>query len=207
MCIRDRIYANPIKTGGGLQACCDVGVHKMTFDSESEIVKMAQGCPGTTVLLRIRIDNSSAHVDLNKKFGVGRERAVELLQAAQAAGLDAAGVCFHVGSQTMSADQMCIRDRYNADTVILATGISRSSLLPGEKEFLGRGVSYCAKVDGAEYKGKRVAAIATVPDAMEEIEYLADICSEVIFIPRFQGFVAPKRKNVTVVLDLSLIHI
>ena len=46
----------------------------------------------------------SAHVDLNKKFGVGRERAVELLQAAQAAGLDAAGVCFHVGSQTMSAD-------------------------------------------------------------------------------------------------------
>lgn len=91
--------------------------------------------------------------------------------------------------------------QYNADTVILATGISRSSLLPGEKEFLGRGVSYCAKVDGAEYKGKRVAAIATVPDAMEEIEYLADICSEVIFIPRFQGFVAPKRKNVTVVLD------
>lgn len=60
------IYANPIKTGGGLQACCDVGVHKMTFDSESEIVKMAQGCPGATVLLRIRIDNSSAHVDLNK---------------------------------------------------------------------------------------------------------------------------------------------
>lgn len=56
------------------------------------------------MLLRIRIDNSSAHVDLNKKFGVGRERAVELLQAAQAAGLDAAGVCFHVGSQTMSAD-------------------------------------------------------------------------------------------------------
>ena len=98
------IYANPIKTGGGLQACCDVGVHKMTFDSESEIVKMAQGCPSATVLLRIRIDNSSAHVDLNKKFGVGRERAVELLQAAQAAGLDAAGVCFHVGSQTMSAD-------------------------------------------------------------------------------------------------------
>lgn len=56
-------------------------------------------------------------------------------------------------------------------------------------------------MDGAEYKGKRVAAIATVPDAMEEIEYLADICSEVIFIPRFQGFVAPKRKNVTVILE------
>lgn len=91
--------------------------------------------------------------------------------------------------------------QYNADTVILATGISRSSLLIGEKEFLGRGVSYCAKIDGAAYKGKRVAAIATVPDAMEEIEQLADVCSEVVFLPRFQGFIPPKRKNITVVLD------
>lgn len=98
------IYANPIKTNNGLTACREEGVHKMTFDSESEIKKMAAGYPGATVLLRIRIDNSSAHVDLNKKFGVGRERAIELLKAAQAAGLDAAGVCFHVGSQTMSAD-------------------------------------------------------------------------------------------------------
>lgn len=77
------IYANPIKTSGGLKACRDVGVHKMTFDSETEIAKMAKGCPGATVLLRVRIDNTSAHVDLNKKFGVGRERALELLKAAQ----------------------------------------------------------------------------------------------------------------------------
>ena len=90
---------------------------------------------------------------------------------------------------------------YEASSVILAGGVVMGKPFPGEDELLGRGVSYCAKVDGAEYKGKRVAAIATVPDAMEEIEYLADICSEVIFIPRFQGFVAPKRKNVTVVLD------
>ena len=51
---------------------------------------------------------------------------------------------------------------YEADAVVLATGISRSELLPGEKEFLGRGVSYCAKVDGMNYKGKKVIAIATV---------------------------------------------
>ena len=35
--------------------------------------------------------------------------------------------------------------QYNADTVILATGISRSSLLPGEKEFLGRGEAIAPK--------------------------------------------------------------
>ena len=84
---------------------------------------------------------------------------------------------------------------YSADAVVLATGISRSTLITGEKEFLGRGVSYCAFVDAPKYKGKRVAAIATVPDAMEEIEYLADQCEQVFFFPRYQGFVPPKKKN------------
>ena len=93
------------------------------------------------------------------------------------------------------------RGEYASSAVVLATGISRSTLLPGEKEFLGRGVSYCALVDGAKYKHKRVAAIATVPDAMEEIEYLADQCEHVFFFPRYQDFVPPKKKNITVLLD------
>ncbi len=98
------IYANPMKTVNGLRACSTAGVSKMTFDSAGEIDKMARECPGATALLRIRIDNSSAHVDLNKKFGAAREQALELLQKAKAAGLDAAGIAFHVGSQTTSAD-------------------------------------------------------------------------------------------------------
>lgn len=98
------IYANPMKTVNGLRACRNAGVGKMTFDSAGEIDKMARECPGATVLLRIRIDNSSAHVDLNKKFGAAREQALELLLKARAAGLDAAGIAFHVGSQTTSAD-------------------------------------------------------------------------------------------------------
>lgn len=98
------IYANPMKTVNGLRACRNAGVGKMTFDSAGEIDKMARECPGATVLLRIRIDNSSAHVDLNKKFGAAHEQALELLLKARDAGLDAAGIAFHVGSQTTSAD-------------------------------------------------------------------------------------------------------
>lgn len=98
------IYANPMKTVNGLRACRNAGVGKMTFDSAGEIDKMARECPGATVLLRIRIDNSSAHVDLNKKFGAAREQALELLLKARDEGLDAAGIAFHVGSQTTSAD-------------------------------------------------------------------------------------------------------
>ena len=98
------IYANPIKTGAGLKACNDSGVYRMTFDSEAEIKKIAATCPGATVLLRLRIDNAKAHVDLNKKFGAPADKALDLLKAAKDAGLDAAGIAFHVGSQTVLAD-------------------------------------------------------------------------------------------------------
>ena len=98
------IYANPMKTGGGLRACTECHVNRMTFDSKSELEKIAKVLPGAVVLLRLRIDNSSAHVDLNKKFGAGRDQAVELMQYAKKLGLDMAGIAFHVGSQTTTAD-------------------------------------------------------------------------------------------------------
>ncbi|WP_371365432.1 Lysine/ornithine decarboxylase [Sporomusa rhizae] len=96
------VYANPVKTASGLQVAHTIGVNKFTFDSESEIAKMAAAVPGGTVLLRIRVDNPRALVDLNKKFGAHPEEALDLLIKAQAAGLDVAGLCFHVGSQSAS---------------------------------------------------------------------------------------------------------
>ena len=96
------VYANPVKTASGLQVAHTIGVNKFTFDSESEIAKMAAAVPGGTVLLRIRVDNPRALVDLNKKFGAQPEEALDLLIKAQAAGLDVAGLCFHVGSQSAS---------------------------------------------------------------------------------------------------------
>lgn len=98
------IYANPVKTAVGLQACNSCGVHRMTFDSATEIEKIKKACPNATVLLRLRIDNAAAHVDLNSKFGAAREDALELMLKAQEAGLDMAGIAFHVGSQTVISD-------------------------------------------------------------------------------------------------------
>ncbi|MCD7975394.1 MAG: type III PLP-dependent enzyme [Phascolarctobacterium sp.] len=98
------IYANPVKTGGGLKACRECGVGKMTFDSVTEIYKIKETCPESAILLRLCVDNSSAHVDLNKKFGVSPENALKLMLKAKEEGLDVAGIAFHVGSQTTSAD-------------------------------------------------------------------------------------------------------
>ena len=70
----------------------------------SEITKISKQCPGATVLLRLRIDNSSAHVDLNKNLVFAQEDALSLMLQAKEAGLDMAGIAFHVGSQTVSAE-------------------------------------------------------------------------------------------------------
>ena len=100
----DRIvYANPVKTRKGLLTARETGVFKFTFDSEKEIEKIAEYVPGGKVLLRIRIDATNALIDLNKKFGADPREAIRLLLAAKNKGLDPAGLCFHVGSQTTEA--------------------------------------------------------------------------------------------------------
>ncbi len=98
------VYANPVKTPNGLKVAKETGIYKFTFDSESEISKMAKAIPGGSVLLRVRVDNPKALVDLNKKFGAHPDDALYLLKLARQQGLDVAGLCFHVGSQSSSAD-------------------------------------------------------------------------------------------------------
>lgn len=98
------IYANPFKTPKGLMTAKNTGVDKFTYDSESEIIKMAKAVPGGKVLLRVRIDNTKALVDLNKKFGAAPEDVMRLLRLASDQGLDVAGLCFHVGSQSPNAE-------------------------------------------------------------------------------------------------------
>lgn len=97
------IYANPVKTPAGLQTAKQCGVNRFTFDDASEIDKMAQAVPGGEVLVRIRVVNKKALVDLNAKFGCAPEEALDLLKKAKEKGLTPAGIAFHVGSQSLGA--------------------------------------------------------------------------------------------------------
>ena len=73
-----------------------------------------------------------------------------------------------------------------AKTVILANGIAKTSVLPGENEFLGRGVSYCATCDGPLYRGKAVVVIGDSAHAEEDANYLAEVCDKVYYIPLYK---------------------
>lgn len=74
---------------------------------------------------------------------------------------------------------------FEADTVIIATGVSAGKLFPGEAELLGKGVGYCATCDGPLFKNKKVAIISYNQEGEEEANYMADICSEVYYIPYY----------------------
>ncbi len=77
---------------------------------------------------------------------------------------------------------------FQAKAIIVATGVSQASYLPGERDFVGRGVSYCGTCDGPLYKGKSVTVIAYTEEGVEEANYLATVAGKVNFIPQFNHY-------------------
>jgi thioredoxin reductase (NADPH) len=73
---------------------------------------------------------------------------------------------------------------HEAKMILLSTGMEHRHLnVPGEKEFYGKGVTYCATCDGMFYKGLDVAIVGGGNTAAESALYLADICTSVrVFI-------------------------
>ncbi|MDW7711574.1 MAG: FAD-dependent oxidoreductase [Deferrisomatales bacterium] len=61
---------------------------------------------------------------------------------------------------------------FRAPVVVVATGLVQALGIPGEEEFLGRGVSYCATCDGALYRQRSVAVVGVSEWAMEEAHHL-----------------------------------
>jgi len=82
---------------------------------------------------------------------------------------------------------------HTAKAVIWAAGAEPKKLnVPGEREFTGRGVSYCAVCDGAFFKGKRVSVIGGGDSAFTEGLYLLNMVGELYLIHRRDEFRAQR---------------
>ncbi|MBE7003077.1 MAG: FAD-binding protein [Ruminococcaceae bacterium] len=77
-------------------------------------------------------------------------------------------------------------DAYQGGALVMAPGVVRQAKFPGEQEYLGSGVSYCATCDGMLYRGKDVLVVGRTGDAPEEAAYLQSIGCRVTYT-------APKR--------------
>jgi len=109
-----------------------------------------------------------------KRLGVG-------ILSAEVASIEKTGDVFSVAL----ADSNVIE----AKAVIIASGASFKNLnVPGEKEFTGRGVSYCATCDGAFYRDRVTAVVGGGDTALEEALFLTGFSSKVYLIHRRDAF-------------------
>lgn len=90
-----------------------------------------------------------------------------------------------VGVDLTSEPKMVIAGTksYTAQAIILATGsMGRTGAIPGEVEFLGRGVSYCATCDGAFFRQQDVAVVGNNDEALEEALFLTKFAGKIHLI-------------------------
>ena len=105
-------FMHPVKSEEAIaEAYFSHGVRTFSLDSLEELDKIVRATAGDdgsaaadlTLCVRLRVSSEYAKLSLGSKFGVGQAEAKELLIATRQVA-DALGICFHVGSQTMSPD-------------------------------------------------------------------------------------------------------
>ncbi len=83
------------------------------------------------------------------------------------------------------------KDEYTAKSVIIASGgKSRPLNVPGEKEFAGKGISYCATCDGDFFQDKEIIVVGGGNSALEEAVSLTQYASKVTIVHQFDHFQA-----------------
>lgn len=99
------------------------------------------------------------------------------------------------------------------ETILYAAGAVPKTLgIQGEREYLGRGISYCAYCDGSLYGGKEVAVIGGGDTALDDALYLSELCRKVYLIHRRAEFrgneaaleILKKRENVEIITEASV---
>jgi thioredoxin reductase (NADPH) len=151
---------------------------------------LEKGLPGGQINLTENVENypgfgNISGFDLSQKF----------LQHAQAYGLEVRQE--EVAAVESGLDYHTVRlangEALNTLAVILATGGSPRKLgVPGELEYYGRGVSYCATCDGFFFRDQTVVVVGGGDTALEEAIYLAKIARRVYLVHRRDAFRASR---------------
>ena len=133
--------------------------------------------------------NNTAEVENYTGFKsiLGPDLAEEMYQSAIQFGAD-----FVYGSvEKLTVDDQGMKHiqtddgEFEAPAVVIATGSQYRKLgVPGEDEYSGKGVSYCAVCDGAFYRNKKVTVVGGGDSAVEESEYLAKLVANVNIVHR-----------------------
>jgi thioredoxin reductase (NADPH) len=166
------IGAGPAGYSAGIYAARS-GLKPVLFD---------RGEGGGRAVLSPRIENYAGFdlipgVELMEKMKQHASKYIIVHQFEEVRGITSSDVSFTLQTSKQS---------YEVNAIILCTGTEHRTLeIPGEAEFLGRGVSYCATCDGFFFRGKRVAVMGGGSTAIMEALFLKQLgCKEVTLIHR-----------------------
>ena len=99
-------FMHPVKAPEAIaEAYFQLGVRTFSLDSEEELQKIVEAtnkASDLTLCVRMRVSSNHSKLSLASKFGADQDEMADLLMATRQAA-DALGICFHVGSQAMSA--------------------------------------------------------------------------------------------------------
>ena len=170
-----------------------------------DVLVLEKGKAGGQILITSEIENwpgtiSASGVGLADSFRAHAEHFKAEFRTATVKELRPAG-----GRTVVVTDQ----GEIEAKALIIATGANfRKQGCPGEKEFTGKGVSYCATCDGAFYKDKTVAVIGGGDTAAGDAVFLSAMCKKVYLIHRRDRLRASKsyekkldKPNIEIVFD------
>ena len=92
------IFAHPVKKTEDLDYAINTGIKYTTFDSISELEKLQTHAPSMKCLIRLKVDNPTARVQLGLKYGAAKSEYTDLIDAAYDMNINIVGTSFHVGS-------------------------------------------------------------------------------------------------------------
>ena len=151
------------------------------------VVLEKAGVSGGQVLTTYEVDNYPALPGIS-----GFDLGIQMKEHAEKLGAvikDASVLSVKAGADGENHVVVCEEGEYSAKGIILATGAHHANLqVPGEAEFQGMGVSYCATCDGAFFRKKDVAVVGGGNVALEDAIFLARICNKVYLIHRRDEF-------------------
>lgn len=151
-------------------------IERATFGGQAAVTERLDNMPG--------FPEGVSGLEFSQRLRRQAERfGVELLEAQEVSQIDHYenyhGVLTNTGS------------KYNAGALLIASGSRYKRLnIPGESEYLGAGVHFCATCDGPFYKGKRVAVVGGGNSAAEESLLLTKFADRVTILVRREGFKA-----------------
>lgn len=120
------IFANPCKRKRDILTAYEKGIRIVTFDTETELEKIAVACPKMECMLRIYAKDPDARCQFAHKFGCPKERWETILNTASRLELKIMGISFHVGSGASSSKAYTLAIQEAAEFANLAANYNYS---------------------------------------------------------------------------------